>query len=60
MYEKMPERLRWVRGDSSESEYVKAGEIRNHSEDARVRLGFSAHAAAYWFPDLYPPEAMRD
>lgn len=29
-YEKMPERLRWVRGDSSESEYVKAGEIRNH------------------------------
>ncbi len=32
----------------------------SNSEKGRVRLGFPAHAAAYWFPDLYPPEEARD
>jgi DNA-binding IclR family transcriptional regulator len=26
------------------------------SERGPVRLGFPAHAAGYWFPDLYPAE----
>jgi hypothetical protein len=32
----------------------------SNSGKGRVRLGFPAHAAAYWFPDLYPPEEVRD
>ena len=33
------------------------GLLSTKSEKGAVRLGFPAHAASYWFPDLYPHEA---
>jgi D-serine dehydratase len=32
------------------------GLLRSKSEKGAVRLGFPAHAASYWFPDLYPKQ----
>jgi Fic family protein len=35
------------------------GLVNSKSEKGAIRLGFPAHAANYWFPDLYPNEVRQ-
>jgi Fic family protein len=37
---------------------LQEGLLISASARGPVRLGFPAHAAGYWFPDLYPPEKL--
>jgi Fic family protein len=36
---------------------IKEGLLVSDSPKGAVRLGFPAHSAGYWFPDIYPGEA---